>query len=46
MVPGFSHAGFEKDYEEMALARSLSHPFSLAFAWTWAAWLSQLRREL
>ena len=43
---GFPTQGLKKIDEEMALARSLSHPFSLAFAWTWAAWLSQLRREL
>ena len=29
----------------MALAQELFHPFSLAFALNYAAWLYQLRRE-
>jgi predicted ATPase len=33
-------------HEALALARALSHPFSLAFAWCWAAMVSQMRRDV
>jgi class 3 adenylate cyclase/predicted ATPase len=33
-------------HEALALAHALSHPFSLAFAWCWAAFVSQVRRDV
>jgi predicted ATPase len=33
-------------HEALALAHELSHPFSLAFAWRWAAVVSQFRRDV
>jgi predicted ATPase len=33
-------------YEGLALARALSHPYSLAFAQFWVAWVSQVRRDV
>ncbi len=33
-------------HEALALAHELSHPFSLAFAWCWAAFVSQVRRDV
>jgi class 3 adenylate cyclase/predicted ATPase len=33
-------------HEALALAHTLSHPFSLAFAWCWAAFVSQVRRDV
>jgi predicted ATPase len=33
-------------HESLALAHELSHPFSLAFARCWAAFVSQLRRDV
>ena len=33
-------------HEALALAHALSHPFSLAFAWCWAAMVSQMRRDV
>jgi predicted ATPase/DNA-binding winged helix-turn-helix (wHTH) protein len=32
--------------ESLALAHELSHPFSLAWAWCWAATVSQMRRDV
>jgi predicted ATPase len=33
-------------HEALALAYELSHPYSLAFAQFWAAWVSQVRRDV
>jgi class 3 adenylate cyclase/predicted ATPase len=33
-------------YEALALAHALSHPYSLAFAHFWAAWVAQVRRDV
>src|SRR5262245_4436967 len=33
-------------HEALALAQELSHPFSLAFEWCWAAFVSQVRRDM
>jgi class 3 adenylate cyclase/predicted ATPase len=33
-------------HEALALAHALAHPYSLAFAQFWAAWVSQVRRDV
>jgi predicted ATPase len=35
-----------RSHEALALAQELSHPFSLALAQVWAAWIHQYRREV
>jgi class 3 adenylate cyclase/predicted ATPase len=42
---GYPDQALQKIREAIALARKLSHPFSLAFALIFAAWLHQYRRE-
>jgi predicted ATPase len=42
---GYPDQALKKSHEALTLARELSHPFSLAFAMDFAAWLHQYRRE-
>ena len=42
---GYPDQALARIQESLALARTLSHPFSLAFALVFAAWLHQYRRE-
>ena len=42
---GYPEQALERSHEAFTLAQELSHPFSLAFALNWAAFLHQLRRE-
>jgi predicted ATPase len=42
---GYPDQALERSHEAIALARELSHPFSLAVALDLASWLHQLRRE-
>jgi TOMM system kinase/cyclase fusion protein len=42
---GYPDQALERMHEAVALARELSHPFSLAFALDQTAWLHQYRRE-
>ncbi len=42
---GYPEQALKRSHEAIALAQELSHPFSLALALNWAAWLHQLRRE-
>ena len=42
---GYSEQALARLREALALAHGLSHPFSLAFAQCWAAFVSQLRRD-
>jgi class 3 adenylate cyclase/predicted ATPase len=43
---GYPDQALAHIHEALALAHALSHPFSLAFAWCWAAFVSQVRREV
>jgi TOMM system kinase/cyclase fusion protein len=42
---GYPDHALRRIHEALTLAQDLSHPFSLAFALAFAAWLHQLRRE-
>jgi class 3 adenylate cyclase/predicted ATPase len=42
---GYSDQALKRIHEALSLGRELSHPFSLAHALTFAAWLHQYRRE-
>jgi predicted ATPase/class 3 adenylate cyclase len=42
---GYPVQALQRSQEALALARELSHPFSLAFALNLAGWLHQFRRE-
>ena len=42
---GYPAQALKRNQEALALAHELSHPVSLAFALSWAAYLHQLRRE-
>jgi TOMM system kinase/cyclase fusion protein len=42
---GYPDQALERVYEALTLAQELSHPFSIAYATTWTAWVHQLRRE-
>jgi TOMM system kinase/cyclase fusion protein len=42
---GYPDHALRRIHEALTLAQGLSHPFSLAFALAFAAWLHQLRRE-
>jgi hypothetical protein len=33
-------------HDSLVLAHELPHPYSLAFAWCWAAFVAQLRRDV
>ena len=43
---GYPEQALARLRDALALARGLSHPFSLAFAQCWAAFVSQLRRDV
>jgi class 3 adenylate cyclase/predicted ATPase len=43
---GYPEQAMTHIHEALALAHALSHPFSLAFAWCWAAMVSQMRRDV
>ncbi len=45
MVAWLPRAALKRSYEALTLAHELSHPFSLAVALNWTAWLHQYRRE-
>jgi TOMM system kinase/cyclase fusion protein len=42
---GYPDQALRRIHDALTLAQELSHPFSLAFALAFAAWLHQLRRE-
>ena len=42
---GYPERALRQSYEAVTLARELAHPFSVGFAFVFAAWLHQLRRE-
>ena len=42
---GYPEQALRRIHDALTLAQELSHPFSLAFALDFAAWLHQLRRE-
>src|SRR5262249_49465941 len=42
---GYPDQAVQKSRQALTLAQELSHPFSLAFAQVFAAWLHQYRRE-
>ena len=42
---GYPDQALKRSHEALTLAQELSHPFSLALALDWAAWLHQFRRE-
>ena len=42
---GYPDQALQRSREALALAQELSHPYSLAVALDWAAWLHQYRRE-
>jgi class 3 adenylate cyclase/predicted ATPase len=43
---GYPNQALARLHEALALAHELSHPYSLAFAWCWAAFVSQVRRDV
>jgi predicted ATPase len=43
---GYPAQALVRLHEALALAHELSHPYSLAFARFWAAWVSQVRRDV
>jgi predicted ATPase len=43
---GYPAQALARLHEALALAHALSHPYSLAYAWYWAAMVSQLRRDM
>jgi adenylate cyclase len=43
---GYPEQALAHVHEGLALARALSHPYSLAFAQFWVAWVSQVRRDV
>jgi adenylate cyclase len=45
-VLGYPAPALVRLHEALALAHDLSHPYSLAFARFWAAWVSQVRRDV
>jgi len=42
---GYLDQALQRSHEALTLAQDLAHPFSLAYALTFAAWVHQLRRE-
>ena len=42
---GYPDQALERSREALALAREMSHPYSMAHAWFWAAWVHQQRGE-
>jgi predicted ATPase len=45
-VLGYPAQALAHLHEALALAQELSHPYSLVFARHWAAWVSQVRRDV
>jgi predicted ATPase len=43
---GYPDQALTRSHEALALAHTLLHPYSLARAWCWAAFMSQVRRDL
>jgi class 3 adenylate cyclase/predicted ATPase len=43
---GYPEQALARIHEALALAHELSHPFSLAWAWYWAALVAQWRRDV
>jgi DNA-binding winged helix-turn-helix (wHTH) protein/tetratricopeptide (TPR) repeat protein len=43
---GYPAQALARLHDSLALAHELSHPFSLAWAWCWAATVSQMRRDV
>jgi class 3 adenylate cyclase/predicted ATPase len=43
---GYPEQALAQVHGALALAHELSHPYSLAFAQFWAAWISQVRRDV
>ena len=43
---GYPAQALARVHEALALAHELSHPYSLAWAQCWAAWVSQFRRDV
>jgi class 3 adenylate cyclase/predicted ATPase len=43
---GYPEQALVRLREALALAHQISHPYSLAFAHFWAAWVSQVRRDV
>jgi predicted ATPase len=43
---GYADQAVARLHEALALAQELAHPFSLAFAWCWGAFVSQFRRNV
>jgi predicted ATPase/class 3 adenylate cyclase len=42
---GYPDQALQRSHETLTLAQELAHPFSLAYALTFAAWIHQFRRE-
>jgi predicted ATPase len=45
-MQGYPEQALVRVHDALALAHELSHPYSLAFARFWAAWVSQVRRDV
>ena len=45
-VLGYPEQALARLEDALTLAHELSHPFSLAFVWCWAAYVSQFRRDV
>ena len=43
---GYPAQALARVHEARALAKELSHPYSLAIAWWWSAYITQLRRDV
>ena len=43
---GYPEQALTRLCDALALAHTLSHPFSLAYAWCWAAFVSQFRQDV
>jgi class 3 adenylate cyclase/predicted ATPase len=43
---GYPEQALARLHEALTLVHELSHPYSLAFAWAMAAWVSQFRRDM
>ena len=43
---GYPDQALARLHDALALAHELAHPFSLAFTWCWAAFVSQFRRDV
>jgi class 3 adenylate cyclase/predicted ATPase len=43
---GYPERALARLHDALALAHELAHPYSLAYAWCWAAFVSQVRRDV